>query len=134
MIFFDLTSRMTYRNVPNWFRDFSRVVPGAPIVLVGNKADAKDRQVKAKAITFHRKKNLQYYEVSAKSNYNFEKPFLYIIRQLARDSNVHFVEYICRPPPEGLLPVDPALMAVWEKELEIAASVPLPGDEDDLDL
>ena len=46
--------------------------------------DVKDRVVKAKSITFHRKKNLQYYDISAKSNYNSEKPFLYLIRQLAR--------------------------------------------------
>ena len=38
--------------------------------------DIKDRKVKAKSIAFHRKKNLQYYDISAKSNYNFEKPFL----------------------------------------------------------
>ena len=25
---------------------------------------------------FHRKKNIQYFEISAKTNYNFEKPFL----------------------------------------------------------
>ena len=25
---------------------------------------------------FHRKKNMQYFEISAKTNYNFEKPFL----------------------------------------------------------
>uniref|UniRef100_A0A0A8XV70 RAN3 n=1 Tax=Arundo donax TaxID=35708 RepID=A0A0A8XV70_ARUDO len=31
----------------------------------GNKVDVKNRQVKAKQVTFHRKKNLQYYEVSA---------------------------------------------------------------------
>jgi len=29
------------------------------MVLVGNKVDVKDRKVKAKTITFHRKKNLQ---------------------------------------------------------------------------
>jgi GTP-binding nuclear protein Ran len=38
--------------------------------------------VKAKTITFHRKKNLQYYDISAKSNYNFEKPFLWLARKL----------------------------------------------------
>lgn len=37
-----------------------------PIVLCGNKVEVKDRKVKAKQITFHRKKNLQYYEISAK--------------------------------------------------------------------
>ena len=42
----------------------------------------KNRQIKAKQVTFHRKKSLQYYEVSATSNYNFEKPFLYLAKKL----------------------------------------------------
>lgn len=33
---------------------------------LGNKVDIKDRKIKARMITFHRKKNLQYYDVSAK--------------------------------------------------------------------
>ncbi len=53
-----------------------------PIVLCGNKVDVKNRQVKPKQVTFHRKKNLQYHEISAKSNYNYEKPFLYLARKL----------------------------------------------------
>lgn len=44
--------------------------------------EIKDRKVKAKQITFHRKKNLQYYDISAKSNYNFEKPFLWLAKKL----------------------------------------------------
>lgn len=94
---FDVTSRVTYKNVPVWHRDLGRsgrsvfvtvyvcgcrVCPNIPMVLVGNKVDVKNRQVKPKQITFHRKKNLQYIEVSAKSNYNFEKPFLYLARKL----------------------------------------------------
>lgn len=51
-------------------------------MLTGNKVDVKERKVKAKTITFHRKKNLQYYDISAKSNYNFEKPFLWLARKL----------------------------------------------------
>jgi GTP-binding nuclear protein Ran len=43
----------------------------------------KNWQVKVKQVTLHRKKNLEYYEISAKSNYNFEKPFLYLSRKLA---------------------------------------------------
>ena len=61
-----------------------RVCENIPIVLVGNKVDVKERKVKAKQITFHRKKNLQYYDISAKSNYNFEKPFLWLARKLVR--------------------------------------------------
>ena len=56
---FDVTARVTYKNVPNWHRDLVRVCENIPIVLCGNKVDIKDRKVKAKAIVFHRKKNLQ---------------------------------------------------------------------------
>ena len=59
IIMFDVTSRVTYKNVPNWHRDLTRVCEGIPIVLCGNKVDIKDRKVKAKSIVFHRKKNLQ---------------------------------------------------------------------------
>ena len=59
IIMFDVTSRVTYKNVPNWHRDLTRVCENIPIVLTGNKVDIKDRKVKAKSIVFHRKKNLQ---------------------------------------------------------------------------
>ena len=72
---FDVTSRVTYKNVPNWHRDLVRVCENIPTVLCGNKVDIKDRKVKAKSTVFHRRKNLQYYDTSAKSNYSFEKPF-----------------------------------------------------------
>lgn len=92
ILMFDVTSRVTYKNVPNWHRDLVRVCENIPIVLVGNKVDIKDRRVKAKNITFHRKKNLQYYDISAKSNYNFEKPFLWLARKLTGKANLTFVE------------------------------------------
>jgi GTP-binding nuclear protein Ran len=52
--------------------------------------DITDRKVKAKSVVFRRKKNLQYYDISAKSNYNFEKPFLWFARKL-RVPNLEFV-------------------------------------------
>lgn len=64
IIMFDVTSRVTYKNVPNWHRDLVRVCENIPIVLCGNKVDIKDRKVKAKSIVFHRKKNLQVIEKS----------------------------------------------------------------------
>ena len=72
---------------PLWIWSFEktskvRVCENIPIVLTGNKVDIKDRKVKAKSIVFHRKKNLQYYDISAKSNYNFEKPFLWLARKV----------------------------------------------------
>ncbi|TIA91909.1 hypothetical protein E3P81_01804 [Wallemia ichthyophaga] len=131
IIMFDVTSRITYKNVPNWHRDLERVCENIPIVLCGNKVDVKERKVKTGAVTFHRKKNLQYFEISAKSNYNFEKPFLWLARKLAGNQSLEFVAAPALAPPEAA--VDPSLMAQYKQELEQAAAAPLP-DEDDADL
>lgn len=126
---FDVTSRITYKNVPNWHRDLTRVCENIPIVLTGNKVEIKDRKVKAKQITFHRKKNLQYYDISAKSNYNFEKPFLWLARKLAGDNALHFVEAIALQPPE--FTIDEQTKQRYEAEIAKAAAQPLPEDDDD---
>lgn len=54
IIMFDVAARVTYRNVPSWYRDLERVCPNIPCVLVGNKVDVKERVIKAKNIQFHR--------------------------------------------------------------------------------
>ncbi|GFS37447.1 RAN GTPase 3 [Actinidia rufa] len=109
IIMFDVTARLTYKNVTTWHRDL----------------------VKAKQVTFHRKKNLQYYEISAKSNYNFEKSFLYLARKLAGDPNLHFVKSPALAPPE--VHIDLAAQQQHEAELAQAACQPLPDDDDDDD-
>ncbi|KAJ2788819.1 GTP-binding nuclear protein gsp1/Ran [Coemansia helicoidea] len=127
---FDVTSRITYKNVPNWHRDLVRVCENIPIVLCGNKVDIKERKVKAKTITFHRKKNLQYYDISAKSNYNFEKPFLWLARKLTGEPDLDFVEAPALQPPE--VQIDANLMMQYNQEMEAAAAMPLPEEDDDL--
>lgn len=42
IIMFDVTSRITYKNVPNWHRDLTRVCENIPIVLCGNKVHTLD--------------------------------------------------------------------------------------------
>ncbi|KAA8612501.1 GTPase SAR1 [Pyrenophora tritici-repentis] len=98
IIMFDVTSRITYKNVPNWHRDL---------------------------------KNLQYYDISAKSNYNFEKPFLWLARKLVGNQTLDFVAAPALAPPE--VQVDQAVLDQYRQEMENAAQMPLP-DEDDADL
>ena len=112
------------------YRDLTRVCENIPIVLCGNKVDIKDRKVKAKTITFHRKKNLQYFEISAKANYNFDKPFLWLAKKLSGDNNLMFVEEPAMKPPEAMINQDD--MDRYEQELNEAASCPLPEDDDDI--
>jgi len=137
IIMFDVTARITYKHVPNWYRDLARVcgtwertdcekqkstsstswylgnsntctsspvafdyydregnklVNMIPVVLVGNKVDVRDRKVTARSITFHRRVSLPYYDISTKSNYNLEKPLLWLSRKIAQDPDLEFVE------------------------------------------
>ena len=74
----------------------------------------------------------QYYDISAKSNYNFEKPFLWLARKLTGDPNLEFVEMPALEPPE--VQMDPSLAQKYEEELKLASTVTLPDAEDDDDL
>jgi len=129
IIMFDVTSRMTYKNVPNWHRDIVRVCMEIPIVLCGNKVDVKERQVKPKTITFHRKKNIQYYEISVKSNYNYEKPFVYLLRKLTGDGNLTLAQQPALPPPE--VDIDLSHQKAQEDLVNQAIHSEFPQDDED---
>lgn len=59
----------------------------------------------------------QYYDISAKSNYNFEKPFLWLARKLVGDANLEFVAMPALFPPE--INMDSALVEQCEKDLQV---------------
>ena len=127
IIMFDVTARVTYKNVPNWHRDLVRVCENIPIVLVGNKVDLKDRAVKPKQITFHRKKNLQYYDISAKSNYNYERPFLWLTQKLSGEPSLALVQMPALVPPS--VHIDASALAAAEKEMEETKYIALPDSD-----
>ena len=93
-----------------------------------DKFDIKHRS-QAKAILFYRKKNLQYYDISAKSNYNFEKPFLWLARKLVADPNLEFVAMPAFLPPE--VKMDKDWQQQFKKDLQEAQATALP-DEDEV--
>jgi GTP-binding nuclear protein Ran len=129
ILMFDVTSKVTYKNIPSWYRDLVRVCDDIPICLLGNKVDVADRKVKPKMITYHRKKNLQYYDISAKSNYNYEKPFLYIARKLLGDNNLKFDK-----EPElkiKEIKIDEDLLEEYKKEFEKCSKVILDDDDEE---
>ena len=74
----------------------------------------------------------QYYDISAKSNYNFEKPFLWLARKLVGDPNLEFVEMPALEPPE--VTMDPQIALKYEEELKVAAQTALPEADDDDEL
>ena len=100
IIIFDMTSRITYKHVPNWHRDIMRVCdfkPGqpdhnglefTPVILVGNKCESSYGSVRAKQVTFHRKKGIQFIEMSVKTEKNIEEPFLQLCKHFANDQSL----------------------------------------------
>ncbi len=65
--------------------------------------------------------SFQYYDISAKSNYNFEKPFLWLARKLVGDPNLEFVAMPALAPPE--VQMDPSLAKQYEQELEVSTTM-----------
>eukprot|EP01091_Cochliopodium_minus_P009142 TRINITY_DN2185_c0_g1_i2.p1 TRINITY_DN2185_c0_g1~~TRINITY_DN2185_c0_g1_i2.p1 ORF type:complete len:265 (+),score=61.02 TRINITY_DN2185_c0_g1_i2:46-840(+) len=131
IIMFDVTSRVTYKDVSNWYKDATRVLgENVPVVIVGNKIDVSvlERKVKPKQIDFPKRKNLPYFEISAKSNYNTENLFLEVSRLVIGVKNgVEFVErpLLCVP----CTTVDLERANLFRKEYD--EYVPPIEDEDD---
>lgn len=106
VIMFDVTNINSLNNVVHYYNWIKSMFGTLPIVVCGNKIDnGKDNCISHKTIykflfvdnkTYH----FTYFDISAKSNYNFEKPFLFLLRKLfdsnydhkLLNSNINFVE------------------------------------------
>lgn len=130
IIMFDVCARVTYKNVPKWYKDVTRVCENIPIVLVGNKVDVPDRKVKARQILFPRKHGIQYYDISAKSNYQYEKPFLWLLRKLVNDPQLTLVEAPALKASEAT--ITPEQIAQMQKELEEAKNANIDDADEDI--
>lgn len=64
---FDLTSRISYRNLSVWIRKIRNINPNIPIIVCGNKVDCKEHKVKFYQSDFP---GMRYFEVSAKNGHN----------------------------------------------------------------
>lgn len=102
IVMFDLTRKGVQHvnevaRCKEYIRDIQRVVgyENIPIVIAGNKCDLKDRH----RMDYHPFRPALYYDISARSNYNFEKPFLVLARALTGHQDLVFVENPAQQPP-----------------------------------
>ena len=91
IVMFDLTSKLSFKNVNQWIKSINNKIP---IVICGNKCDIGLDNIKVSeaditSLVFNK---YQYYHISAKSNHNYEKPFLYLARQLTGHDDLLFIE------------------------------------------
>jgi len=129
IIMFDVTSRITYKNVPKWYRDVTRCCENIPIVLVGNKVDSQNRKVKDRQITFHKKKSLEYVDVSIKGNYHVEELFLWMLRRLVANEKLYLMKPLVLKPAE--IEIDSQYIEFMEQEKKEAEKILLDWDDED---
>lgn len=93
IVMFDTCNRITFKNVNIWIRDVVKSNGNIPITVCGNKVDIPARKVRTKSIRSEQfpARGYTYYDISARSNYNFEKPFLRLLQELVAN-DVDFVE------------------------------------------
>jgi Ras-related protein Rab-1A len=74
---FDLTNKVTFDNVKNWLTDSQNFETKVIKILVGNKSDLiEERKVDQDSVErYADKKEMQYYETSAKDGNNVDKAF-----------------------------------------------------------
>jgi len=92
IVMFSLDSRKSYSAVSTWIRDIKRVCNDIPIIVLGNKCDILDQKITDEDKRIIVDYGYTYYDYSAKSNYNFEKPFLSLARKLGSDESLLFTE------------------------------------------
>lgn len=88
IVMFDLTSRLSYHNCQHWVNQIRSTCGNIPTILVGTKSDITERKVLAEDIDPHHQLGSFYYDVSAKSGYQIEKPFTQLVQILTGNISV----------------------------------------------
>ncbi|KAD3068152.1 hypothetical protein E3N88_36032 [Mikania micrantha] len=102
ILLIDVTNITSLVSLPTWTHSIVSRNARVPVVLCGNKVDAiNDRRVQP--IMVLEETIWQYYEISALANFNFEKPFMYLIRKLMDNQDIHFAHPVNLLPPTIML-------------------------------
>ncbi len=76
IIMVDTQSASSFQRIPFWVDAVRNMVDDIPIVVCGNKVDLRGSKTPSDIGNRY-----IYYDISAKSCYHFDKPFLYLARQ-----------------------------------------------------
>ena len=79
ILVFDVTRKVTYQNLQNWYKELRQFCEHIPCICIANKIDV-DYNVTSKAFAFPSKHNLPFYFVSAADGTNVVKIFEEAVR------------------------------------------------------
>ena len=100
VIVFDTTNELSLFNCNRWINEFTKISPDTYIILVGNKCDLEKCILTTNLQNIIEKYQIDYLEVSAKTNQNIEKIFNSIIPHLIINNEnaplVHQIEELTK--------------------------------------
>jgi len=111
---FDLDKFHTLHTITQIYQNFQSANPLTPIFVVGNKYDLLGENLLEEGDSNGIFTSL----ISSKTNYNYEKPFLQLIRQLLDNDSLEFEDM--PSPAIPILQVPPHLQELALQELEVA--------------
>lgn len=94
ILVFDISRKITYKNLSEWYKELRSYRPDIPVIVVANKIDI-DMSVTKKSFNFSKKHNLPFYFVSASDGTNVVKIFKLAIEkavQYKKSPNKDFVD------------------------------------------
>eukprot|EP00667_Euglena_gracilis_P025710 EG_transcript_30386 len=94
ILVFDITRKVTYKNLEKWYQELISQRPGIPCLVAANKIDI-DLEVIKRIFNFATKRNLELFFVSASEGTNVVKMF-----EEAIDLAIHFRD---NPPEDDLV-------------------------------
>ena len=83
LLLFDVTRKITYQHLADWYKELREYCENIPVVLVANKIDV-DYNVTRKEFKFAAKHNLPFFFVSAADGTNVVKVFESAVREAKR--------------------------------------------------
>ena len=84
---FDKTEMNTLNRIGRLMEDHSEYIDN--FVLCGNKSDLRNKSLSPDLFNFPTIPNRQYFDISVRSLYNFEKPILSLLQQIQTNNNIN---------------------------------------------
>lgn len=90
VLVYDVTDENSFKNIRNWVRQIEQNAQSNVCkVLVGNKSDREDRKVTfEEGSKLAKEYNMQFFETSAKSNYNVNETFTFLTKEILNTCEV----------------------------------------------
>jgi small GTP-binding protein len=87
---YDVTDENSFKNIRNWVKQIEQnAQTNVCKVLVGNKCDRDDRKVSyEEGNKLAKEFNMQFFETSAKTNYNVNETFTFLTREILNTCEV----------------------------------------------